>query len=99
MKRDEKNDFTLNSLIQGQNQDTISNFALRRIDMNLKVIHTDGTVSIEEAGTIDELIKSGKIIAFKLSGGWVEVRRRSNGENYTGMDRRKTKPEDFFSNF
>ena len=67
--------------------------------MDLKVIHIDGTVSIEQAGTINELIKSGKIVAFYCSGGWVEVRRRSNAENYTGIDRRKTKPEDFFSNF
>ena len=67
--------------------------------MFLKVIYPDGTSGMVKASIIEGLMKSGKIIAFHCSEGWVEVRRRRNVEEFNGIDRRKTKPESFFAKF
>ena len=58
--------------------------------MNLKVIYRNGTSDIAKASAADELIKTGKIIAYHTSEGWVEVRRKQISANYQGPERRKS---------
>jgi hypothetical protein len=59
-------------------------------NMYLKVIYPDGTAGTVISSTIDVLIKQGKIVAFKCSEGWVEVRRKLKGKFYFGKDRRRS---------
>ena len=80
------------------------NFDLIKPDVDLdldtfhKIIYTDGTSGMEKASTMGALRRTGKIVAFHWSGGWVEVRRKSKSP-YNGVDRRKTKPEMLFDRF
>ena len=67
--------------------------------MFLKVIYPDDTSGMVKASIIEGLMKSGKIVAFHCSEGWVEVRRKRNIEEYNGIDRRKTNPESFFAQY
>jgi len=64
--------------------------------MFLKVIYPNGTSGIVKASIIEGLMRTGKIIAFHCSEGWVEVRRKSKSA-YSGVERRKTKPEMFYA--
>lgn len=66
--------------------------------MQIKVIYPDGTSDMVRAGTIDGLIKNGKIIAFLCSEGWVEVRRKST-TSFNGVDRRRTPSKNYFGGF
>ncbi len=67
--------------------------------MYLKVIYSDLSMGAERAGAIQDLTKSGKIIAVHCSEGWVEVRRKSKEETYKGIDRRRNKSESFFAQY
>ena len=67
--------------------------------MYIKVIYIDGTSGTVKPTEIDGLIRLGKIIAFRTSKKWVDVRRRSKKDVYVGDDRRRTKPESFFAKF
>ena len=66
--------------------------------MFLKVIFPDGTIGTVKFTALTNLIKSGKIIAFHCSEGWVEVRRKSKSP-YVGVDRRRANPEMFLRDF
>ena len=58
--------------------------------MFLKVMYPNGTSGIERSSTVGYLIKSGQIVAFQCSEGWVETRRKKNNEGYLGRERRKS---------
>jgi hypothetical protein len=58
-----------------------------------KVIHTDGTLGMVRSSRLGALVKSGGIVAYRCTKGWVEVRRKRSKGNYTGPERRKTSPE------
>jgi hypothetical protein len=80
----------------------IMNFSLidpgEGLDAFMKIIYTDGTLGLARASSLGGLRRTGKIIAFHCSGGWIEVRRRSK-KLFIGVDRRKNKPEKFFTGF
>lgn len=58
--------------------------------MTCKVIYPDGTLDTVKFSTINNnLIKSGKIVAFQYQELWVELRRKQNKETYIGPERRK----------
>lgn len=59
--------------------------------MFLKVICPDGTLSTVKSSELDTLIKFSKIVAFKCSEGWIELRRKRNN-GYNGPDRRVRAP-------
>jgi hypothetical protein len=67
-------------------------------NMVLNVIYTDGTSGKIKSSTLDGVRKSGKIIAFHCSEGWVDVRRK-NKSAYNGLDRRTSTQEMFFAGF
>ena len=67
--------------------------------MFLKVIYPDLTLGKINSSIIEGMMKAGKIIALHCSEGWIEVRRKGEGVPYSGIDRRKTKPETFFAGF
>ena len=62
------------------------------LDMFLKVIYPDGASGMVKAAIIEGLIRTGKIVAFLCSEGWVEVRRKQKNEDYFGPERRVTGP-------
>ena len=66
--------------------------------MFLNVIFPDGTIGTVKFTTLTNLIKSGKIIAFHCSKGWVEVRRKSKSV-FNGVDRRQMNPDRFYEVF
>lgn len=66
--------------------------------IGIKVIYTDGTSEKIRALTLEVVKKTGKIIAFHCSEGWIEVRRKGKS-TFNGVDRRKTTPEKFFAGF
>ena len=68
------------------------------LDMFLKVIYPDGASGMVKASMIDRLRKTGEIIAFHCSEGWVDVRRKIK-ISYSGSGRRRIKPEEFFAKF
>ena len=61
--------------------------------MLIKVLYLDNTAGLVNASGLDELTKSGKIVAFKGEEGWVEVRRKRNVDGYNGPERRKSGQE------
>jgi len=61
--------------------------------MQIKVLYTDNTAGLVKAACLEELIRLGKIVAFKGEEGWVEVRRKRNAEGYDGPERRKSHQE------
>jgi hypothetical protein len=56
--------------------------------MFIKVIYPDGTSGMVRASSIDRLIRTGKIIAYHCSDGWVELRRKQY-LRYKGPERRE----------
>jgi hypothetical protein len=60
------------------------------VALHLKVLYPDGTSGIIKASILEGLIKTGKIVAFHCSEGWVEVRRKQKSKNYLGPERRKS---------
>ena len=68
------------------------------LDMYLKVIYTGGASGWVRPSTLKDLQKSGRIIAFHYSAGWVEVRRTYHG-TYRGFNRRRNNPEMFFASY
>ena len=57
--------------------------------MFLRVAYSDGTIGLITSSILGFLSKSGKIIAYQCSDGWIEVRRKQNNANYSGPERRK----------
>jgi hypothetical protein len=68
------------------------------LDVFSKVVYPDGTAGMVKASTVEGLIKTGEIIAFHCSEGWVDVRRQPKS-TYTGENRRRTQPQRFFARF
>ena len=61
--------------------------------MQIKVLYLDNTAGLVKDACLEELIRLGKIVAFKGEEGWVEVRRKRNAEDYNGPERRKSDQE------
>lgn len=59
--------------------------------MYLKVIYPDGTVGKVRSASIGHLAKTGEIVAYQCSEGWVELRRKRYAA-YRGPDRRQASP-------
>jgi hypothetical protein len=60
---------------------------------NIKVIYKDNSAGIVRASSLQQLISSGKIVAFRRSSGWVKIGRdpvRGLGGRYEGPDRRNS---------
>ena len=60
--------------------------------MLIKVIRDDGTSGIVRSTSLGELVKSGKVVAYQCSEGWIESRRKprkGKADEYTGVERRK----------
>lgn len=62
-------------------------------DMMIRVLYTDNTSGMIKDYLLDELISSGKIVAFYRSSGWVAVGRdpvrKDAPPSYNGQERRK----------
>jgi hypothetical protein len=60
--------------------------------MNLiKVIYIDNSAGVVNPSTLEQLIVTGKLVAFRRSEGWAKVGRdplRGNGSRYEGPERR-----------
>ncbi len=52
--------------------------------MFISVIYPDGTAGKVRSTRLSRLMKSGEIVAYKCSEGWVELRRKNNNSNYDG---------------
>ncbi len=57
--------------------------------MFLKVAYSDGTTGLITSSILGFLSRSGKVIAYQCSDGWVELRRKQKDANYSGPERRK----------
>ncbi len=53
--------------------------------MFISVIYPDGTSWKVRSSILRSLIQLGKVVAYKCSEGWVEVRRKKDSSDYTGM--------------
>jgi hypothetical protein len=53
----------------------------------VNVLNIDGTFGTVSSASLDELVKTSRIAAYKFSEGWVEVRRKINS-GYRGQERR-----------
>ncbi len=62
------------------------------------VIYVNGTSGMVKPSRADEMIRCGEIIAFLGPNGWVEVRRKRN-ITYNHVERRHTRPNDFYERF
>ena len=61
--------------------------------MLIKVLYLDNTAGLVTASSLEELTRSGKVVAFKGEDGWVEVRRKKVVDDYKGPERRKSNQE------
>ncbi|SNB44731.1 GSU3473 family protein [Geobacter sp. DSM 9736] len=64
--------------------------------MMIRVLYKDNTSGMVKDYLLDDLINSGKIVAFFRSSGWVAVGRdpvRKATETFDGAERRKTGPK------
>ena len=61
-------------------------------NMNLiKVIYIDNSAGVVNSSTLEQLIVTGKLVAFRRSEGWAKIGRdplRGNGGRYEGPERR-----------
>lgn len=60
--------------------------------MEIKVIYHDNSAGAVKDYFLDELLRSGKIVAFRRASGWVNVGRdpiRQGTEAYEGPERRR----------
>lgn len=72
--------------------------------MMIRVLYKDNSSGMVRDYALDELISSGKIVAFYRSSGWVAVGRdpvRKSSQPFQGAERRKNsgkagQPSDFF---
>lgn len=72
--------------------------------MMIRVLYKDNSSGMVRDYALDELISSGKIVAFYRSSGWVAVGRdpvRKSAQPFEGAERRKdsgkaVQPSDFF---
>ena len=56
--------------------------------MFIKVIYPDGTPGKVRSSILRTMIQLGRIVAYKCSEGWIEVRRKKTATNYQGPKRR-----------
>ncbi len=56
--------------------------------MQIKVLYPDGSAGMVRSSTLGRMTKEGKIVAFKCTEGWVEVRRKHDPADYRGPERR-----------
>jgi hypothetical protein len=59
--------------------------------MHIKVIYVDNSAGLVKASTLEQLIHTGKIVAFRRSSGWAKIGRdpvRGGGGRYEGPERR-----------
>ncbi len=56
--------------------------------MLIKVIYPDGSSGSVRSSALGRMTKEGKIVAFKCTEGWVEVRRKHAPDDYKGPERR-----------
>jgi len=57
----------------------------------IKVIYMDNTAGVVKASSLEQLISTRKIVAFRRNDGWVKLGRdpiRGNGGKYNGPERR-----------
>ncbi len=59
--------------------------------MMITVIYPDGTSGTVRSSALGRMTKEVKIVAFKCTEGWVEVRRKQDPANYRGPERRVIK--------
>ncbi len=72
--------------------------------MMIRVLYKDNTSGMVRDYSLDELISSGRIVAFYRTSGWVAVGRdpvRKSAVHFDGTERRKNSrraesPSDFF---
>ena len=58
--------------------------------MLIKVVHADGHPGTVRSTSLGELVKSGEVVAYQCSEGWIEVRRKPRkGYEHKGLERRK----------
>ncbi len=57
-------------------------------DMFINVVYPDGTSGRVRSSILGEMIQMGRIVAYKCSEGWVELRRKSHRDVYYGPERR-----------
>jgi hypothetical protein len=60
---------------------------------HIKVIYMDNSAGVVKASSLEQLIITRRIVAFRRSEGWVKIGRdpvRGNSGNYNGPERRKT---------
>jgi len=67
------------------------------LDMFLKVIYPNGTAGMVKATELQQLLKSGKIIAFLCSEGWIEARRKR--KSTYPVERRRNSQQSFYARF
>ncbi len=56
--------------------------------MLIKVIYPDGSSGMVRSSALGRMTKEEKIVAFKCTEGWVEVRRKHDPADYYGPERR-----------
>jgi hypothetical protein len=57
----------------------------------IKVIYIDNSAGVVKSSSLEQLIVTGKIVAFRRSEGWTKLGRdplRGNGGRYEGPERR-----------
>ena len=65
---------------------------------HIKVIYKDNSAGIVRASSLQQLISSAKIVAFRRSGGWVKIGRdpvRGLGGRYQGPERRNSMRDNY----
>ncbi len=56
--------------------------------MLIKVIYADGSTGLVRSSALGRMTKEEKIVAFKCTEGWVELRRKHAPADYEGPERR-----------
>ena len=60
--------------------------------MEIKVIYHDNSAGVVKDYLLDDLLRAGKVVAFRRSSGWVTIGRdpvRQGGSEYAGPERRR----------
>ncbi|HJV64305.1 MAG TPA: hypothetical protein VJ550_01085 [Geomonas sp.] len=59
--------------------------------MTVKVININGLLKLVHVSELEDLAEENRIVAYKIHGGWVELRRRQvTNPSYRGAERRKS---------
>ncbi len=56
--------------------------------MFIEVLYPDGTTGKVRSSMMRRMSQMERIVAYKCSEGWVEVRRKKSGDYYRGPERR-----------